>query len=67
MCGALSGNNTRSRGVGERLCPCGDVRMVALGVDLELLPKVCIERCKAVLAVLVSDAGGWPCAADLTS
>ena len=57
MCGALSGNDTRSRGVDKRLCPCGNVRMVALGVDLELLPKVCIERCEAVLAVLVSSAG----------
>jgi hypothetical protein len=31
--------------------------MVAVGVYFELLPKVCIERSKAVLAVLISKAG----------
>jgi len=54
--GALPRDDARPRGVDESFRPCGDVRMVAFGVYLELLPKVCIERCKAMLAVLVSNA-----------
>lgn len=43
--GALRGNGTGPRRIGEGLCPCRDVCVVSFGIDFELLPEVGIQRC----------------------
>jgi hypothetical protein len=55
---ALLRNEARSRRIGQGLRPCCDVRVVALGVDLELLSEVGVERRKPILtATVLAHAG----------
>lgn len=66
VCGALGGNDTCSRSISERLGPCCDIRMVAFGVDIELLAEVGIQRCEAMLAATIRQCRA-PVEAGLTS
>lgn len=50
--GALGGYDTCSRGVSQCFGPRGDISIVAVRVDLELLPEVRIQRRNAVLACI---------------
>lgn len=50
VCSALCRYDTCSRGIGQRFGPRCDVGMVAVRVNLELLPEVRIKGRKAMLA-----------------